>query len=209
MAQKNQLRDRAHTTSLAEELSIIGGKFAAQSQRRRTIVRGHIGNNTRVVVRFDDDRDRLVVLGGTADHGRSANVDVFDAIVARRAVSDRRHKRIEIDDEEIDRRDAVCAGGLVVLGVAANGEQPAVNARMQGLDAPVHHFRKARQLGDVGDGETGSFQCGRGAARRDQCHAMTGECAGEVDETRFVGNRQQRAADFLLAHVRPSVTGAG
>ena len=39
-------------------------------------------------------------------------------------------------------------GGLV-LGIVADGEDAAVDARMQRLDPAVEHFGKAGHLGDV------------------------------------------------------------
>ncbi len=74
---------------------------------------------------------------------------------------------IEINDQQIDRRDAVCLGGPRVLGVAADGEQAAVHLGMQRLEAAVHHLGKAGVLGDVGDGDAGLLQgLGRAAGRQ-------------------------------------------
>jgi hypothetical protein len=50
----------------------------------------------------------LPVLGGGAQQRRPADVDVLDRIVERhRFVRDRFAERIEIDDDEIDRRNSV------------------------------------------------------------------------------------------------------
>ena len=45
-----------------------------------------------------------------------------------------------------------CVG---VFGLVAEGEQGAVDERVEGLDPPVHDLREAGDLGDVGDVEAG------------------------------------------------------
>jgi len=45
--------------------------------------------------------------------------------------------------------------GLHVGGDVAAREDAAVHLRVEGLDATVQHFRKARQLGHVDHGDTG------------------------------------------------------
>ena len=52
-------------------------------------------------------------------------------------------ERIEIDDQEIDGVDVMVPHGFGVRGIAPDGEKPAMDGRMQRLDAAVHHFRKA------------------------------------------------------------------
>ena len=83
-----------------------------------------------------------MVLGGGADHGRAADVDVLDAVVEGGAAATVCFERIEIDDQEIDGGDLVLLRLRHVLGVAAHSEQAAVNLGMQGLDAAVDDFGK-------------------------------------------------------------------
>jgi hypothetical protein len=83
----------------------------------------------RIVGRIDHDRDRIVVLGGSAHHGRSADVDVLDGlgIAAGRA----RHglgEGIEVHDQEVDAFDLVQRHDALIDTPPA--EQPAVDARM-------------------------------------------------------------------------------
>ena len=81
---------------------------------------------------------------------------------------DGRLEGVEVHDHQIDRRDAVRLGGAGVLGVAADGEQAAVDLGVQGLDAAVHHLGKAGVRGDVGHGDAGVLQgLGRAAGRQD------------------------------------------
>jgi hypothetical protein len=106
-----------------------------------------------VVVRVDEHGDIGMVLGGRADHGLPADIDILDARGKIRAARGRVLERIEVDDHHIDRTYPVRLQGFSVRGIAANREQPAVHRRMQGLDAAVHHLGEAGQLGNVDDCE--------------------------------------------------------
>ena len=101
------------------------------------------------------------------------------------------HERVEVHDDEIDQADAVRAGGLEVLGVAATGEDAAVHQRVQRLDAAVHHLGKAGDVGDVGDGQAGLGQRSGGAAGGDQFEAARSQAGGQFDQSGLVGNAQQ------------------
>ena len=140
-----------------------------------------------------------MVLRRAADERRAADVDVLDALVVAGAFGDRRLERVEIDDQEIDRRDAVLGRLRVVLRVAAHGEQTAVHLRMQRLHAAVEHLGKSGELGDILHGEPLGAQRRRRAAGGDQLHAHGGKLAGERDEPRLVGHRKQRAANARVS----------
>ena len=85
-----------------------------------------------------------VVLGRGADQRRAADVDVFDAVVEAGTRRDRRLEGVEVDDHEVDGGDAVLGHGLEVRGLVPAREDTAMDARLQGLDAPVHDLGKAR-----------------------------------------------------------------
>ena len=111
----------------------------------------------RVIVRdVDDHEDVAVVLRRGADHRGAADVDILDHFVERRAAAQRVLERIEIDDEQVDRRDAVGDHRGQMRGIVADREQAAMHARMQGLQPPVHHLGKAGQRPDVEDRDAGS-----------------------------------------------------
>ena len=120
----------------------LRGEPAAQRQRGAAVRERfeHLG----IVGGIDDDGDVLVILRRRAQHRRAADVDVLDR-VGERAVGPRggRFERIEIDDQQIDRRDVVLRHHRIVG--AAPAEQAAVHFRMQRLDAAVHDFGKTRQ----------------------------------------------------------------
>ena len=146
-----------------------------------------------IVGRIDHDRDRIVVLGGGAHHGRSADVDVLDGlgIAAGRA----RHglgEGIEVHDQEVDPFDLMQRHDALIDTSPA--EQPAVDARMQGLDASAHDLGETRVLRDFGDGDTVFGEQARSAARGEDGDTAAFEFAGEVEKTGLVGDGQQCAA---------------
>ena len=63
----------------------------------------------RIIDDIDDYGDILVVFGGGADHGGPAYIDVFDGLFPIGALGDGCFEWIEIDDEQIDRIDAMRA----------------------------------------------------------------------------------------------------
>ncbi len=136
-----------------------------------------------------------MVLRRAADQRRAADIDVLDAVVVIGALGDGRLERIEIDDQQIDRRDAVLGGLRIVLCVAAYGQQPAMHLRMQRLHAPVHHLGKAGEVGHVLDGKPRGPQGSGRAAGGDQLDAHIRQGGGERDETRLVRYRKQRTTN--------------
>ena len=115
-----------------------GRQLAPEFRRRRTLACFHFGDQLGVIGGVDDDGDESVVLGRGADQGRAADVDVFDAIVETGARLNRRLEGIQIDHQQIDGADGVFLHRLLVPGVVAPGQQPAMDLRVQGLDPAVH-----------------------------------------------------------------------
>ncbi len=70
-----------------------------------------------------------------------------------------------------------------------------MHRRMQCLDPPVEHFRKAGHGSDFGDRQPGIGQRARRAAGRDQRHAARHQRPRERHQPLFVADRDQRAAD--------------
>ncbi len=92
-----------------------------------------------------DDGHVFKVLGGGADHGGAADVDVFDQMAEGDAgLRGGLLEGIEIDHHHVDGLDAVGGDGGFVLRVAANVEQAAMDAGVQGLHAAVQHLRESR-----------------------------------------------------------------
>jgi hypothetical protein len=166
----------------------LGGKATAQGQRGRALVRGEFLEDGLIVLRFDDDSDIVMVLGGGADHRRSADIDILDALLEIRALVDGCFERIEIDDQQVDRRDTVVLHRFRMVGIVANREQTAMHLGMQGLDSAVHHFRKAGQLGHILDLQSCRGDRLGSASRGDEFDVMRRQCAGELDQSGLVGN---------------------
>jgi hypothetical protein len=156
-------------------------------------VRPQLVEQGRVLRGVGDDRDRLPVLRGRAHHRRPADVDVLDRVVERAAgARDGRLERIEVDDQDVDRRDAVLAQRRHVGRQLAAREQAAVDLRVQRLDAAVEHLRKAGVFGDLGHREAGVGEQLGGAAGRQQPDAERRELARQLDDAGLVGYRDQR-----------------
>jgi len=131
-----------------------------------------------VVVVVDDDRDVAVVLRRAAQHRRPADVDVLDGgLEGAPLLRHRCLEGVEVDDDHVDRFDAVLGHLGDVLGVVAHSEKPAVNLGMERLHAPVEHLREAGKLGDVLDGDTFLAQQRRRPPRGENLHPKGGEAS--------------------------------
>ena len=131
-----------------------------------------------------------MVLRRGADHRRSADVDILDAFLETCALIDGGLERIEIDHQEVDRRDAVRLHRLRMFGIVADRQQSAMHLRMQGLDPAVHHFRKSGQLRHIADLQPRRGNRLGGAAGGDEIDAVGRERAGKFDQPGFIGNGQ-------------------
>ena len=110
---------------------------------------------------------------------------------------------VEVDDDHVDRIDAVRGDGGLMLGVVADEEQSAVDLGVQGLDAPIEHLRKSCQLADVLDGKACLAQRARRAAGRDQLDAEASQSLGKLHQAALVGHTQQRPLyPFFRTHSR-------
>ena len=133
----------------------LGGQPLAQLCRGGAAVGLHVLDHRAVVGGLYHHGDEGVVLGGGAHERRAADVDVLDA---GGEIAPRRHRLLEgikVDGEEVDGTDAVGRHRRLVVGVAAHGEQAAVDERVQGLDPAVHDLRETGHLGDLGGLDAG------------------------------------------------------
>ena len=95
-----------------------------------------------VVGLIDHNRNRGMVLGGGADHRRTADVYVFNSLLPRAVIAgNSRSEGIKIDYQKIDGLD-VMFGHLTIIGTSSP-QQTAVDLRMQGLHSSIHHLGKA------------------------------------------------------------------
>ena len=146
-----------------------------------------------------------MVLRRRADHRRSADVDVLDRVFQRHAgLGDGLGERVQVDDNQIDRRDVVLDDGRHVLGLVAVGQNPAVDARVEGLDAPFQHLGEIGDVADADDRDARVCQRLRRSARADDLYAPSAERLGELDQPRLVRNAHQRPPYHDLFHNRNS-----
>ena len=108
-------------------------------------------DHTRVVRGIDDDEDVAEVLGGRPDEAGTADVDLLDEVVEGGiGIGGGPGEGVEIDHHQVDRANALGGNRREVVGAVAAGQDAGVDRRMEGLDPPVHHFRKAGDVGDAG-----------------------------------------------------------
>ena len=118
---------------------------------------------------------------------------------------DRRLERIEVDHQEVDRRDAVLGQRRRDARSSRTREQTAMHLRMQRLHPAVHHLGKAGDLGDVGHREPGLGKALARAAGRDDLDAVPAQRAGE--STRPVLSETEISARAILRVVMRSGCG--
>ena len=145
----------------------------------------------RVVGRSDDDEHVAEVLGGGANQARAADVDLLhEGVEGRLGILRRLGERVQVDDHEIDRGDAVAGDRREVVGPGPPRQDAGVDGRVQGLDPAVHHLGKP---GDVGDADDRQPRCGKrrgGAPCRHELDTESGETAAKIREPGLVRNAQ-------------------
>ena len=147
-----------------------------------------------------------MVLAGRADHRRTADIDVLDRVVDRRILArDGLFEWIQVDDEQVDRLDAVFGHDRLV-GTAPT-EQAAVDNGVQRLHAAIHDFGESRLLGDLDDIETGFAKLMAGAAGRQHLDTQRGEALHKRNESTLVRDTDQRASYVEHADSWGRVTG--
>ena len=176
-------------------------QLAAGLERGGAAVGAHLLEDGIVAGGVGDHGDRRVVLGGGAQHGRAADVDVLDAGVEVGAAGDRLLEGVEVHDHHVDHLDAVLVGLGHVLRVVALGQKAAVHHGVQGLDAAVHHLGELRHLVDRGDRHAAFRDGAGGAARRDDLGAeLIVQRTREFDDARLVGDGHENALHFGIFH---------
>src|SRR3546814_18761497 len=90
-----------------------------------------------------------------------------------------------------------------MIGIATHCQQTAMHLWMQGLYSPVHHFRKARQVGNVLHVQTSLAQgLGRSSGRY-QFDPMTAKSPTQLYQPVFVGHSKPSQVELHLTHSFP------
>ena len=129
-----------------------------------------------------------VVLGGASDHGGAADIDVLDCLFKRAArARDGLRKRIQVDDNQIDRLNTRLPDRLDMGGQIAPRQNAAVYRRVQRLHATIEHFRKAGVIRHFGRRNATVVQQLRGAAGGQHLDATAGERTRKFNHAGLVG----------------------
>ena len=173
------------------------GQLPFSFARERATGAGEFFGDGGVVRGRRDDRDIVKILGGGADHGGSADIDVFDQLFeGHTGLGGGFFEGVEIDHDHVDGLDAVLGYGGGVRGKVAAVENASVNFGMQRLDAAIEHFGEAGEIGDVLDGNAGVAQEFGGASGGDEFDVECGELAGEIDQSGLIGDAENGTLDF-------------
>ncbi len=147
-----------------------------------------------VVTGVDHNSDVFMVLGCGTDHGRAADIDVFNSSrqIATR-FGNRGFERVQVDRDQIDRLDAVLVhDGVVDTATAQNA---AVDLRVQGLDPAVHHFSEAGVIGHFDRRNAVVLEQLECTASGKNLDAKRFKLAGKFEDSCLVGYADQSAAD--------------
>ncbi len=105
-------------------------------------------------------------------------------------------ERVEVDDDELERRDAGGGDRLAVVGAPSVREQAGVDVRVERLDAAVEHLGEAGDRDDVRDRQAGVAQRPGGPPGAHELEAPRDEPGAERREARLVvGGEQGPARD--------------
>ena len=150
------------------------------------------------MARIGDDAYVFPILGRRAHHGGTTDVDVFNRVGQCAAgLGHGRFKRVEVDDEQINRVDVVRLQGRHVLGRVATRQQATMHVGVECFHTAIEHFRKTCDFGHFSDRQAlGSQQFG-GAAGRDQAHTQSVQVTREFNDAGFVRDGNECFHAFL------------
>mmetsp|Transcript_17316 Transcript_17316/g.34467 ORF Transcript_17316/g.34467 Transcript_17316/m.34467 type:complete len:200 (-) Transcript_17316:292-891(-) len=143
--------------------------FFAESEVGPSIL--DLRNHLIVLIGISNDGRKRVVLGRTPEHTGPPDVDVLDALGEISALRHGGAERVQVQDRHIDRPDAVGDHVRLVFFVPADGQDSAVDLRVEGLDAPVEAFGASRMVAHVRYGDAGGADGRGGAARGEELGA--------------------------------------
>jgi hypothetical protein len=122
----------------------LNAEAFAELKRRGAIVIAQAFEDVIVVARVNDHGHAAIIFRCAAEHGGSADVDLFDGLLESDvSLGDSLLERVKIYDDEIDGLDAVGFSLGDMFGVVAKVEEPAVDLGMKRFDPAIHHLGKA------------------------------------------------------------------
>ncbi len=169
----------------------LGGEAAAGRVAHRALG-AELGEHLAVLSRRDHHGHGVGVLGGGADHGGTADVDVLHRLLIRGAARHRLEEGIEGDGDDVDRGKAVLAQLRQVIGNVPAGEDARVHRGMQGLHPTVEHLGEAGEVGNREGLDAGGGQRPPGSVGGDELHPGVAQSLRELDQPGLVVRPQQR-----------------
>ena len=132
-----------------------------------------------------------MVLGGASEHRRSPNIDLLDRF--RKIDSRAGHgflKGIKVHHHQIDHFHTLGFGGFPVGRIVSEAKQTTMHLGMQGLNPPIHHFRKTGVLADIGYLQPNlPQQTGSSTGRKEAESMFLGKGLGEGNQSGFITDR--------------------
>ena len=149
-----------------------------------------------VVLGSRDRHDVGVVLRGGTQERRAADVDLLDRVLPRDVEpADGALERVEVDADEVDRRDPVGCELRHVLGHVAARQDPSVDGRVQRHDPVAQQLRESGQLLEPRHRHALVGKRLRGPGGREHLDAERHEVARESGDAGLVVDREERATD--------------
>jgi len=146
-----------------------------------------------VLIGVDQHGHVFKILRSRTNQRDAADIDLLDRLFERRSVAGHgRFERIQVDNDDRDRRNTVLARFGEVGWILAVGEDPAENARMQRFHAAVEQRRKPGELADVERGNAMGDQMRARAAGRIDRHPAQRKFAREFNDARAIVHREER-----------------
>ena len=185
---------------------IVGGRVLERFQRQSpaqgeaggAIVLLQVRQHVIVLVRRAYHGHVRKILGRGAQHGHAADVDVCQRFVQGEvAVSRHGLEGVQVDDDQIDERQAVRGGVRHLFGPVALGEDAAVQAGMQGLDPAVEHLRQAGHVFHGHDRNAAFAQGGSGAAGGQNFDVVAPQLLDKGNDALLVRYADEGAPDFI------------
>ena len=169
----------------------LGGQLLAQLAGQDAEL-AQLAGHPAVVGRIGDRGDGRVVPGGGSEQGHPADVDHLDHVgQGDLAGADLGRERLDVDDHDVDRADAV-GGQLLELGwIVAAGEDPGVDSWMERLDLAADERRDVGQVGDRADLDAVLGQVVAGAVGREDLDAEGEQLPREGADAIAAGHRDQ------------------
>ncbi len=147
-------------------------------------------NHQLVVSGIDNHRNALMILGGRAQHRRTADIDVLDRVVERALrMCDGLLERIQIDNKNFDRVDRVISKRLHVRRIGPMREQACMNARIKRLHAPIEYLGKTGVLRYFGHFDTVLASAALRFRRSTECQSRERAAAAQARRHRSCRKR--------------------